>query len=248
MIQVRTKVYAIKVWINLRFFPDFIRSVRRLRSLERELTQSNGDLFDVPFLFDGYGEFKSIRPKQVRWEIQTLYQRIRGQDARYLCEIGTYRGGTLYLWCKAAADDASLIAVDLPGRISNFTFSARRRSFYRRFVKSATQTMHFICADSHQESTVSSVAHILDSSRLDFLFIDGDHSYAGVNRDFELYGPLVRKGGIVAFHDILPRSNLPEVQVHRFWNEIKRGYRHEEIIAQEGRYANLIGIGALWID
>jgi predicted O-methyltransferase YrrM len=40
--------------------------------------------------------------------------------------------------------------------------------------------------------------------RLDFLFIDGDHTYEGVKQDFEMYTPLVRKGGLVAMHDIVP--------------------------------------------
>lgn len=35
----------------------------------------------------------------------------------------------------------------------------------------------------------------------DYLLIDGDHSYDGVARDFELYGPLVKPGGIVVFDD-----------------------------------------------
>ncbi|WP_248927673.1 class I SAM-dependent methyltransferase [Paenibacillus hamazuiensis] len=33
------------------------------------------------------------------------------------------------------------------------------------------------------------------------LFIDGDHSYAGVKRDIELYAPRVVRGGFIAFHD-----------------------------------------------
>jgi len=40
--------------------------------------------------------------------------------------------------------------------------------------------------------------------RGDFLFIDGDHTYEGVEGDFEMYSPLVRRGGIIAFHDIVP--------------------------------------------
>ena len=39
---------------------------------------------------------------------------------------------------------------------------------------------------------------------MDFLFIDGDHSYEGVKRDFADYAPLVRPGGLIAFHDIVP--------------------------------------------
>jgi predicted O-methyltransferase YrrM len=36
---------------------------------------------------------------------------------------------------------------------------------------------------------------------LDFLFIDGDHNYEGVKKDWSLYRPFLQKGSFVAFHD-----------------------------------------------
>jgi len=39
------------------------------------------------------------------------------------------------------------------------------------------------------------------TSDIDLLFIDGDHSYEACLADWRAYGPLVRKGGVVAFHD-----------------------------------------------
>lgn len=36
---------------------------------------------------------------------------------------------------------------------------------------------------------------------IDFLFIDGDHQYEQVIRDFEDWSPHVKKGGFIAFHD-----------------------------------------------
>jgi predicted O-methyltransferase YrrM len=36
---------------------------------------------------------------------------------------------------------------------------------------------------------------------LDFLFIDGDHRYEGVLRDFNEWTPLLKVGGILAMHD-----------------------------------------------
>ena len=59
---------------------------------------------------------------------------------------------------------------------------------------------------------------ILKDNKVDFLFIDGDHSHEGVKKDFEMYSPLVRKGGIIAFHDIVP-FGYPTL--HKFWNEVK---------------------------
>jgi len=36
---------------------------------------------------------------------------------------------------------------------------------------------------------------------LDFVYIDGDHSYQGIRADLEAWFPLVREGGIIAGHD-----------------------------------------------
>lgn len=40
-----------------------------------------------------------------------------------------------------------------------------------------------------------------DKGPIDVLFIDGDHSYAGVVRDVEAWMPHLRPGGIALFHD-----------------------------------------------
>jgi predicted O-methyltransferase YrrM len=36
---------------------------------------------------------------------------------------------------------------------------------------------------------------------IDVLFIDGDHSYEGVKKDFELYSTLLSDKGIIIIHD-----------------------------------------------
>lgn len=52
----------------------------------------------------------------------------------------------------------------------------------------------FIIADS-----VSATSKI--PTDLDFVYIDGDHSYEGIKRDVEAYYPLVKKGGVIGGHD-----------------------------------------------
>jgi predicted O-methyltransferase YrrM len=39
------------------------------------------------------------------------------------------------------------------------------------------------------------------TTAIDFLFIDGDHSYEGVKTDWDLYSPLLKSGSCVVFHD-----------------------------------------------
>lgn len=42
----------------------------------------------------------------------------------------------------------------------------------------------------------------LKDESLDFVFIDGDHSFEGALKDFQNYYPKIKKGGIFAGHDI----------------------------------------------
>lgn len=41
----------------------------------------------------------------------------------------------------------------------------------------------------------------------DVAFVDGDHTFAGVERDIEALMPLMRRGGVVLFHDYYHRAN-----------------------------------------
>ncbi len=100
--------------------------------------------------------------------------------------------------------------------------------------------------DSHADEMLNRVKAALRDQALDYLFIDGDHTYEGVKRDFELYAPLVRKGGIIALHDIAPHPPDSDCKVSRFWNEVKSQYRHTEIIKDLQQW--WAGIGVLYID
>jgi predicted O-methyltransferase YrrM len=61
-------------------------------------------------------------------------------------------------------------------------------------------------ADSQDPRTVQAVRKWLGTRPLDALFIDGDHSFEGASTDYRMYAPLVRAGGMVAFHDIVSDS------------------------------------------
>ncbi len=62
---------------------------------------------------------------------------------------------------------------------------------------------------------------------IDILFIDGDHSYEGVKRDWDLFTPHVREFGVVVFHDTIWDRQEPnkysraDMGVPRFVDEIR---------------------------
>ena len=99
--------------------------------------------------------------------------------------------------------------------------------------------LRFILGDSHSQSTCDKVEEVTNGS-IDFLFIDGDHSYDGVKADYRRYEPLVAKGGIIAFHDI--QHEHDRVGVDRLWDELKEEYETVEIDVSPDKTTGGIGI------
>jgi predicted O-methyltransferase YrrM len=162
-------------------------------------------------------------------------------------EIGTYRGGSFYAFCNIVDRNAILISIDLPGGLFGGGYTDAELSSMRGYGL-PTQAVHFLAADSHHASTRDAVRERLDGRPIEFLFIDGDHRYEGVRRDFELYSPLVADGGLIAFHDILPHPAAPLCQVDALWNELKGSYRHAEFVdaAEDWGLGQWGGIGVLF--
>jgi hypothetical protein len=63
-----------------------------------------------------------------------------------------------------------------------------RKVFVPRFIKSTS-------VDAFYDF------FIRQDIKIDFLFIDGDHSYEGVKKDFELYSTILSEKGIIMLHD-----------------------------------------------
>lgn len=216
--------------------------LKQLRRLESKLV-SPRSRFSIPFSYRGKGYFKLIEPRQNPVEIESLYEMVCELDAQRILEIGTARGGTLYLWLQAALKNATVISVDLPGGEFGGAYPACRIPFYQSFARD-DQVLHLLREDSHQTQTFDSVKQLLNDQSIDFLFIDGDHTYEGVKADFEMYAPLVRSGGLIAFHDTLPRPDFPDIEVYRFWDELKAHHDTTDLIGPEGS-GKKIGIGIL---
>jgi predicted O-methyltransferase YrrM len=191
-------------------------------------------------------------PWQERSEIKALLERVQRLEPKTILEIGTSNGGTLFCFTRVAAADALVVSVDLPHGEFGGGYASWRAPLYRSFA-SASQRVSLLRADSHDPRTLDAVREALGDREVDVLFIDGDHTYEGVKQDFEMYSTLVRDGGIVAFHDIVPAQaagprprndyDLQGGEVPRFWAELKQSHDAAEFVEDwdSGRF----GIGAI---
>ena len=180
---------------------------------------------EFPYLHFGW----QITPLQEREEMTKLLEITLKLQPKYLLEIGTASGGTLFAFAKTANPNATLISVDLPGGRFGAGYYIWRIPYYKSFALKR-QKIRLLRGNSHDPSTLRKVKCYLKDAQLDLLFIDGDHTYKGVKQDYELYSPLVRKGGLIIFHDIAHHKPETGVEVDKFWSEIKQSRPHQEII------------------
>lgn len=215
---------------------------RALRRSADELRYVS-ELVDLAFRFNRGGI--QIAPMQVRSEIAALLEILAKRGPRRILEIGSARGGTFFLLSRVAAADAHLITIDLPDR-SFSTDSVPWRSELVRSLSQVRQRVDVISADSQLQETAEWVKELLRGKLLDLLFIDGDHRYEGVRRDFHLYAPLVCQEGLIAIHDIVPGEEKYVGGVPRFWREISEGRPSRTLVEnwEQGGY----GIGLLEKD
>lgn len=158
-------------------------------------------------------------------EISQFAAIISKLNPKNFLEIGTDRGGTFYLWSQLSQKNGKKISIDLPfGKFGHINYDLEKRNSILR----ECQNVHLIEGSSHDIPNVEKVKEILGEEKLDFLFIDGDHSESGVLKDFELYKGFVRDGGIIAFHDIKDSQNhiSQSCFVHEAWSKIS-GDKHE---------------------
>lgn len=183
-----------------------------------------------------------IKPLQLKEEFTELLKIYVDKQPKIILEIGTARGGTLFSFCKLAPEDAILISVDLPKGKFGGGYPDWKIPLYQAFKKE-NQQLYLLREDSHNTETLNKVKDILNGRAIDFLFIDADHTYEGVKKDFEMYSPLVAKGGTIALHDIVRHPPELDCNVDKFWNEIKKSFQFQEIINDKNQ--NWAGIGII---
>lgn len=221
----------------------YLLSVRKLRGLseDQRIVSPEKELLEA-YEFSGYGRYNSIKPGQNPTEIIELANIVADSNIDSIMEIGTARGGTLYLWNKIFSDLDKIISLDLPKGKFGGGYSSKKVKFFQDFSEN---NLECIRANSHSNEVKEEIKQLVGPQGIDFLFIDGDHTYEGVKQDFEMYQELVSDGGIIAFHDIRPHPNHSDVEVHRFWEEVKQKYEYKEIVADGDQ--EWAGIGVIFL-
>lgn len=178
-----------------------------------------------------------INSHQVAAEIDTLAALMKAEGARSYLEIGSKYGGSLWRVAKTMPKGSRIVSLDLDvnGPSLRACIAALRGDGY---------DAHLIAGNSMDQARVEKARAL---GPFDCVFVDGNHKLMYVRADWDNYGPMAK---MVAFHDIGWRRATPSspnrILVPEFWNEIKDGYRHREILLDPT--GDAFGIGVIWRD
>jgi predicted O-methyltransferase YrrM len=193
----------------------------------------------INFLFSKKAEL--ICPWQYKEEILQLATEIEKLKPEVTMEIGTANGGTLFMTSRLADEKSLLISLDLPGGAFGGGYPEWKVPIYKSFAKK-NQRIELLREDSHSENALKKIKEILGGKQIDYLFIDGDHTYEGAKQDFETYSKMVRPGGLIAFHDIVIHKGS-RCDAYRLWEEVKKSYNYKEFVNDWNQ--NQFGIGLI---
>lgn len=147
-------------------------------------------------------------------EATYLYQAAQSIEAHEptVVEIGTWLGKSASVFGKALQDrkNARVVCID------PFNADGDRRSKrdYGRIRRSLNQTLEETCLRNLREQSLEKVVYLMKgyshdvvlswNQPLDLLFIDGNHDYAAVRRDFDDWTRFLVRGGLLVMDDVYP--------------------------------------------
>jgi hypothetical protein len=115
--------------------------------------------------------------------------RLMTQARRDLWEQGIFEGNNSAEW----GDIGTTVIVDAANGVGGFTDWTEENSFLRQ---------HFdpqVILETSEKAFYD--YFVRQDMKIDYLHIDGDHSYNGVKKDFDLYSTIMSENGIITIHD-----------------------------------------------
>lgn len=136
-------------------------------------------------------------------------------------EIGVYQGEYSEVLCKANPK-AKLYSIDPWKPHNEYTAFLKEETFKNAYQVAKKRLSKYNC-EMIKKKSLDAVEDFKDES-LDFVYIDGDHSFEACTNDISRWTKKVRMGGIVAGHDYIKHRPRSMIHVYEAVNGYTQAY------------------------
>ena len=131
---------------------------------------------------------------------------------RQIVEIGVYHGANTALFRRVVDEGGEVIGID-PHPAGRLGVSFERWIAEHQLSRVRRARARLVRQYSHDAA-----AHW--TRPIDFLFIDGDHSWNAIARDWADWTPHIAPGGLIALHDSRSLAGRPDLDSVRFTTDV----------------------------
>jgi predicted O-methyltransferase YrrM len=181
------------------FYPTYQEQYIRLS------TEQKKALRNIPHLEEIEGWLLLIEAA----ELFLMSQKIESPKP-VICEIGTWKGKSSYIFASALEKkNGFLYSID---PFNGDGDSASRDSYQKEISKLDVSLLRNFEVTMKKYNLWNKVKVLpllsvdarpkFNEKKIDFLFIDGNHDYEAVKKDYLLWSDLIPSGGMIALHDV----------------------------------------------
>lgn len=206
---------------------------RLFKFLDEEVGVSQTDYFCAKFA-------GNLQVQQIPIEYLGLLKFFKSNNISTYLELGVANGGSFFINSIFSQKTTNLIHCvdclaykDAPHVRQTFDKINNKVSKLKEFFPEKTINFFNMTTDEFFDQ---------NSQTYDCIFIDADHSYEGVMKDYVNSLKFVNKNGWLIFHDI----NNDDTGVCKAWNEVKNNHKIESIFSHE--FSKGCGIGILRME
>lgn len=160
------------------------------------------------------------------WGKKELYEEFAARGYIRGCEVGVRRGdNSKHMFSVIPGLYMVLVDPYMPYEYKH----QHRRNKWKWSQEKMDSIRHFACRKMRQcdvrwlMTTSEAAAPLVEDESLDFVYIDGDHSFNHAMMDILLWWPKVKKGGVLSGHDYGIRGVGTAVRAFASKNNVKVG-------------------------
>jgi predicted O-methyltransferase YrrM len=163
----------------------------------------------LPAVFIRLAKYFFVKGEITILEWELLFKLAKNIKTNCIVEIGTFKGkSAIALAMGAKGQGVSVYAVDphedyIENKVKKFTASSRTHFMKNMLIFNLSKQVRLVNLTSDQ-----AVAGW--DKKISLLFIDGNHQYAQVKKDFLNWQKFVVKNGILILHDATTKGLGPE--------------------------------------